>query len=229
MAVKGRRDPSPDSTSARSAHSRTCSMRAAVKGCTDMSCANNSPDTSDLGRDAQAEFREILNTVAHGFEGTAERNRPRLLPFVNYFPTHLGPILDVGCGVGLMTELLTAAGAAAVGIDQDPGQAAIAQSNGLRVVTAHAHEYLAHRPNEYGGIFLRHVLEHFDGVEGVRLLYLCRKALKPGGIIVIVTPNFDVASGNWIGRCYDSLGIQAVPLAAWVRASRAPMPCLAAV
>jgi len=169
-------------------------MRAAVKGCTDMSCANNSPDTSDLGRDAQTEFREILNTVAHGFEGTAEKNRPRLQPFVNYFPTDLGPILDVGCGVGLMIEVLTAAGATAVGIDQDPGQAAIAQSNGLRVVTAHAHEYLAHRPNEYGGIFLRHVVEHFDGVEGLRLLYLCRKALKPGGIIIIVTPNFDVAS-----------------------------------
>src|SRR5258708_39784257 len=93
-----------------------------------------------------------------------------------------------------MIELLTAAGASAVGIDQDPGQAAIAQSHGLRVVTAHAHEYLARRPNEYGGIFLRHVLEHFDGVEGLRLLYLCRKALKPGGIIGIVTPNFDMAS-----------------------------------
>jgi hypothetical protein len=28
----------------------------------------------------------------------------------------------------------------------------------------------------------------------VRLLYLCRRALKPEGIIVIVTPNLDVAS-----------------------------------
>src|SRR5260370_7373023 len=93
-----------------------------------------------------------------------------------------------------MHEVRPAAGAAAVGIDQDPGQAAIAQSHGLRVVTAHAHEYLADRPNEYGGIFLRHVLEHFDGVEGLRLLYLCRKALKPAGVIVLVTPNFHLAS-----------------------------------
>jgi hypothetical protein len=30
--------------------------------------------------------------------------------------------------------------------------------------------------------------------EGLRLLYLCRKALRPGAIIVVITPNFNVTS-----------------------------------
>ena len=111
---------------------------------------------------------------------------------MSYFPRHLGPVLDVGCGVGLMIELLATAGATAVGIDLDPDRFAAAQSRGLRVVTADARDYLAGRPGTFGGIFLRHIVEHFDGVEGVRLLHLCRKALRPGGVVALITPNFEV-------------------------------------
>ena len=169
-------------------------MLATAKGSPDMPSANVPSEKFTVRHHAQKEFRDILNIVAHGFEGTAQKNRPRLDPFVHYFPTKLGPILDVGCGIGLMIELLTAAGTDAMGIDRDPRHVATAQSHGHRVVRAHAHKYLARRPNEYGGIFLRHVLEHFDGVEGLRLLYLCRKALRPGAVLVVITPNFDVAS-----------------------------------
>jgi 2-polyprenyl-3-methyl-5-hydroxy-6-metoxy-1,4-benzoquinol methylase len=144
--------------------------------------------------DADNEFNEILNTVAHGFEGASDKNRPRLEPFLEYFQTDLGPILDLGCGTGLMVDLLTSAGADAMGIEQDARQVATAQSRGLRVAKAGAHQYLAEVTNEYGGIFLRHIIEHFIGVDALRLLYLCRKALRPRGVMIVITPNFDVAT-----------------------------------
>src|SRR5712691_9414889 len=149
-------------------------------------------DSSLPADDGEAEFRKTLRIVSHGFEGTPEKNVPRLQPFVSYFPRHLGPVLDVGCGVGLMIELLANAGATAVGIDLDSDRVAAAQSRGLRVVTADARDYLAGRLDTFGGIFLRHIVEHFDGVEGVRLLHLCRKALRPGGVVALITPNFEV-------------------------------------
>jgi len=152
------------------------------------------PNANDIGNDAHAEFAEILQATAHAFEGSFAKNRQRLRAFVGYFPKDLGTILDVGSGVGAMIEMLTVAGANAVGIDQDSRQAAIAQANGLPVTQALAHEYLAHTQQRYGGIFLRHVIEHFDGPDGLELLYLCRRALNPGGIIAIITPNFETAA-----------------------------------
>ena len=140
------------------------------------------------------EFVDIVNIVTHGFEGAPEKNHPRLQRFVHYYSADLGTVLDVGCGIGSMIEQLTAAGIDAEGIDQDGNQVRIAQSRGLRVVEGRAHEHLARNLGGYGGIFLRHILEHFNGIEGLRLLYLSSKALKPGGIMTVITPNFSVAS-----------------------------------
>lgn len=154
------------------------------------------PNLSESFFDKNVEFSEIVNIVAHGFEGTAEKNQPRLQPFVQYFPVNLGPVLDVGCGTGSMVDLLADAGIDAQGIDQDKRKVEIAQSCGLRATRAYAHEYLMDNPGMYGGIFLRHIVEHFNGVDGLRLLYLARRALRPGGVIAVITQNFSVASVN---------------------------------
>jgi len=137
----------------------------------------------------QVEFERILRLVAHGFEDSAERNVPRLKPYVNYF-RNCNNVLDIGCGEGLMLELLHEAGVRAVGIDIDADKVTAVCSKGLEAINIQPNEYLRDKKGEFDGIFLRHLIEHFDGPEGVHLLYLCRKALRPNGVIVVVTPNY---------------------------------------
>jgi len=137
----------------------------------------------------QMELERVFRFIAHSFEDSPERNLPRIEPFVNYF-RNCKKVLDIGCGEGLLLGLLRDAGTRGIGIDIDPNKAAIASSKGLEVIVAQADEYLCDKKDEFDGIFLRHIIEHFDGPDGVRLLYLCRKALQPGGIIIVVTPNY---------------------------------------
>jgi len=137
----------------------------------------------------QMELERVFRVIAHGFEDSPERNLPRIEPFVNYF-RNCNKVLDIGCGEGLMLGLLRDAGTMGIGIDIDPNKAAIANSKGLEVIIAQAEEYLCDKKDEFDGMFLRHIIEHFDGPDGVRLLYWCRKALRPGGIIIVVTPNY---------------------------------------
>lgn len=156
-----------------------------------MSQTNNSSPVNAQDDD-KTEFERILRRVAHGFEGNSEKNLPRLQPFVNNF-RKCSSVLDIGCGEGLMLGLLRDAGTKAIGIDIDPDKVAIACSKGLEAMTVEADGYLRDKKGEFDGVFLRHIIEHFDGPDGVRLLHLCRKALRPGGIIIIITPNFRVS------------------------------------
>ncbi|SRR5258708_3220697 len=139
--------------------------------------------------DDQIELERILRIVAHGFEGGPEVHRPRLQSFVDCFCT-CSNVLDIGCGEGIMLELLRDAGKVAIGVDIDPSKVAAAHSKGLEAIVARADEYLQDKKGEFDGVFLSHIIEHFDGPDAVRLLYLCRKAMRPGGTIVVITPHF---------------------------------------
>jgi len=89
-------------------------------------------------------------------------------------------ILDVGCGVGQVVQELTGWGFAARGIDVAPGEAAGCERYDGRVIPFPDASFAA------VGAF--NVLEHVE--EPVVFLDEMKRVLKPGGRMVISSPNF---------------------------------------
>ncbi|MPZ17076.1 MAG: methyltransferase domain-containing protein [Luteitalea sp.] len=97
-----------------------------------------------------------------------------------------GRLLDVGCGRGDGLLLLRRLGWSAEGVDFDPSAVDAARTRGLEVRcgTVEAQRYAA---ASFDAIVLSHVIEHlFDPLQ---LLRECARILKPGGRLVVVTPN----------------------------------------
>ncbi|WP_084664443.1 glycosyltransferase [Thermanaeromonas toyohensis] len=137
----------------------------------------------------KADVHTIIAAIAHAFEGNPYIHqiiREEILPHFEGCQR----ILDVGCGEGIFLEMLREIGAEGEGIDIDPVVVKKAQAKGLRVQVASALDFLQERCEEYDGIMLGHIIEHFSGPEAVKLIYYCSRALKEGGVIVIRTPNF---------------------------------------
>jgi 2-polyprenyl-3-methyl-5-hydroxy-6-metoxy-1,4-benzoquinol methylase len=108
-------------------------------------------------------------------------------------------IIDVGCGTGNFLWWLQQQGYfLSEGIDLSPEQVAIANDLGVRnVLQGDLHSILRERQGCYAVIILRDVIEHFDKVEVIEALEICRAALLPGGRIVLQVPN---AQSPFFGR-----------------------------
>lgn len=100
------------------------------------------------------------------------------------------PILDIGCGRGEWLELLAEHGRRANGIDLNEGMLAECRSLGLEVQAAEACTHLAALPaGSLGAITAIHVVEHLRFAELVQLVDQCLRALRPGGVLILETPN----------------------------------------
>jgi SAM-dependent methyltransferase len=107
-------------------------------------------------------------------------------------PIPAGLCLDVGCGDGLLTEIIVSHVAPAartwVGVDPDPAEAALARQRGLYtealVTTADRIDWPA---GQFDFALSNSVLEHIPGVEGV--LQEVARVLKPGAPFVITVPS----------------------------------------
>ena len=97
-----------------------------------------------------------------------------------------GRLLDVGCGLGYLLEAAKSRGWQAVGADPSPYSVELARKNGFE-----AHEGLLadlKLPAEsFNAVALLQVIEHL--LDPRDLLAECRRLLKPGGVIVVETPN----------------------------------------
>lgn len=109
-------------------------------------------------------------------------------PFVAYF-RDCAPVLDVGCGRGVFLELLSAAGIQAVGIDHSVEALAACERKGFDVQHENATTYLNQNAGKFGGIFCSHVIEHMGYEDAMSFLQLCHRALRPNGVLLLVTPN----------------------------------------
>ena len=98
----------------------------------------------------------------------------------------LGRTLDVGCGIGRNLHHL---GPDAVGVDHNADSVAVARSLGLTAYTVEEFRNSADAaPGSYDTLLLAHVAEHMNRDSVVDILTDYLMFLKPGGRVVLITP-----------------------------------------
>jgi 2-polyprenyl-3-methyl-5-hydroxy-6-metoxy-1,4-benzoquinol methylase len=130
------------------------------------------------------------------------RHRAMSLREVLYVPYKKeGRLLEVGCGNGRFLDRLRRAGWNCVGVDFDQEAARTARRLGLdvRVGDLAAQDFA---DASFDALVMSHVIEHVPDPRAV--LAECRRVLRPGGRIVLLTPNVRslghrVAGRHWIG------------------------------
>ena len=98
--------------------------------------------------------------------------------------------LDLGCGAGDLIVALQSLGFKNLtGVDVGPEQVAIARSRGAFVLQADIVEYLRASDQIFDLILAFDIVEHFTKDEVLDLLDLIWQRLKPGGHLIVQTPN----------------------------------------
>lgn len=140
------------------------------------------------------------------YRGSRELIKSRLevyLPFVKKIKEieQEPKAIDLGCGRGEWLELTREFGFQSHGIDMDAGMLENVKSLGLSAELGDAVEYLKTLPDESVSIVSGfHIVEHlpFDVLQS--LIQEALRVLKPGGLIILETPNpenIEVATANF--------------------------------
>ena len=149
------------------------------------------------------QFYRAFEEKFRGPRGLIQQRLEVYLPFVQpvcaAYPEAL--VLDLGCGRGEWLELLQKNSIAAMGVDLDTGMLAACQQINLKVQCQDALESLKQLQDGSASVVSAfHLVEHlpFDRVKD--LVAECHRVLKPGGLLIMETPNpenFMVANHNF--------------------------------
>jgi SAM-dependent methyltransferase len=101
-------------------------------------------------------------------------------------------ILEPGCGSGIVSELLSGYGDV-TGIDQSPVGVQTAQQRTRGRFLVGVLPAIPASEKDYDVCVLSQVLEHFSDEDRVSLLRNCHAAVRPGGHMILTTPNRPVA------------------------------------
>jgi SAM-dependent methyltransferase len=98
-------------------------------------------------------------------------------------------VLDLGCGRGEFLQLLKQRGVDGLGVDADEEMIAAVKAKGLNAQRGEVHDFLKKNPGQFDGVFAAHLIEHLRAEDFVELTRLAAGALRPGGRLILVTPN----------------------------------------
>jgi 2-polyprenyl-3-methyl-5-hydroxy-6-metoxy-1,4-benzoquinol methylase len=114
-----------------------------------------------------------------------------------------GRLLEIGCARGEFLELAADAGFEAQGIEPDPATSAVARDRRrLRVCTGTLSD-AAIESESFDLVVLFHVLEHLDSPR--RTIAEIHRVLKPGGFVIIETPNIQTRWFRIFGKRWRQL------------------------
>ena len=116
-----------------------------------------------------------------------------------------GPVLDVGCGRGLMLNYLRELGYEPHGVEFSETSAWHAR-NVLKIpVTTEDFAKAPHERERYNAVIFWHSLEHFSNpVAAIARAY---ESLKPGGLLVVAVPNYGSWQARFFGRHWFHLDV----------------------
>lgn len=111
---------------------------------------------------------------------------------------HLRPgpgmrVLDVGCGSGVVAAALAAARAEVVGVDGNPDAVAFAADRFRRPNLAYRLglvDELDLEPGSFDAVVCLELIEHLYPEQGRGLLETLRRLTRPGGRLLVTTPNY---------------------------------------
>jgi 2-polyprenyl-3-methyl-5-hydroxy-6-metoxy-1,4-benzoquinol methylase len=98
-----------------------------------------------------------------------------------------GRLLDVGCGNGTFLAAMKALGWETMGVETDAQAADVARTRFGVDVRIGTLEDVALPDRSFDAVSLSHVMEHVH--DPVALMTECRRILRPGGRLIILTPN----------------------------------------
>ena len=138
------------------------------------------------------QFYRAFEEKFRGSRALVQQRLEVYLPFVQpvcaAYPEAL--VLDLGCGRGEWLELLQKQAISAMGVDLDTGMLEACQQLNLKVQCQDALESLKQLQDGSASVISAfHLVEHlpFDHVKD--LVAECHRVLKPGGLLIMETPN----------------------------------------
>ncbi|HJU69145.1 MAG TPA: class I SAM-dependent methyltransferase [Gemmatimonadaceae bacterium] len=102
-------------------------------------------------------------------------------------------VLDVGCGSGVITNLLAELGATATGVDGSADAIAYARETFQRPNLQFVHglvDELDFPDASFDRVYCFELIEHLYAGQGRDLLRKCRDLTRPGGMLALTTPNY---------------------------------------
>jgi SAM-dependent methyltransferase len=137
-------------------------------------------------------FAAIYADFTEHFRGSTAEVSAKLEGYLPDVDLIVGPggVVDLGCGRGEWLALLRTAGVAARGVDANPAFVAAGRARGLDMELGDALGYLqALPPDSLDMVTAFHGIEHLGTEDLLALLEAANGALRPGGCLLLETPN----------------------------------------
>ncbi|MGB7414051.1 MAG: class I SAM-dependent methyltransferase [Thermosynechococcaceae cyanobacterium] len=111
-----------------------------------------------------------------------------------------GRLLEVGCGAGKYLNRMKQSGWEVEGVDFDPKVAkTVADRYSINIHTGTL-ESIGYADQSFDAVTMNHVIEHIP--DPVALLKECNRILKPGGSLIVVTPNISAWGHQQFGSSW---------------------------